>query len=92
MTHTQVPGTTARPAPFLTERENQRAVDLIERAERAAPFCGCGAHMLAVAHGDTVWLECSQRTEEKSGLAGLLSRVTAFVHTRRMIMELPSPE
>ena len=90
MTHTQVPGVAAQPAPFLTERENERAVDLIERAERAAPYCLCGRHMIAVAEGGSVYLECSSRTEEKSGLAGLFARVTAFGHTRRMIMELPA--
>ena len=90
MTHTQVPGVAAQPAPFLTERENERAVDLIERAERAAPYCLCGRHMIAVAEGGSVYLECSGRTEEKRGLAGLFARVTAFGHTRRMIMELPA--
>jgi hypothetical protein len=90
MTHTQLPGVAARPAPFLTERENQRAVDVIERAERSAPYCHCGRHMIAVAEGQQVWLACSSRTEEKTGLSGFLARVTAFSHTHRMIMELPS--
>ena len=89
MTHTQVPGIAAQPATFLNERENARAVDLIESAERSAPYCLCGRHMIAVAVGGQVWLECSGRSEEKSGLAGLFARVTAFGHTRRMIMELP---
>jgi len=90
MTHTQAPEFAAQQAPTLAERENQRAVDLIESAERAAPYCLCGDHMLAVADGNTVWLECSSRTQEKSGLAGVFSRITAFGHTRRMIMELPT--
>ena len=89
MAHTQVPGVAAQPAPFLNERENQRAVDLIERAERAAPYCLCGKHMLAVADGGCIWLECSSRREEKDGFAGFISRLTAYGHTRRMIMELP---
>ena len=89
MAHTQVPGVAAQPAPFLSERENVRAVDLIESAERSAPYCLCGRHMIAVADGDAIVLECSSRTEEKSGLSGLFARVTAFSHTRRMIMELP---
>ena len=90
MTHTQAPGVAAPPAPFLTDRENERAVDLIESAERSAPYCLCGRHMLAVADGAEVWLECSSRNEEKTGLAGLFARVTAFSHTRRLIMELPT--
>ena len=88
MTHTHVPGVTARPAPLLGERENQRAVDLIEQAERSAPYCLCGRHMLAVAEGDQIWLECSSRTDEKVGLGGLVARLTSFGHTRRMITEL----
>ncbi len=90
MTHTQIPGLAAQPAPFLTERDNQRAVDLIESAERSAPFCHCGQHMLAVADGERIWLECSSRSEEKTGFAGFVSRLTAFGHTRRMIMDLPT--
>ncbi len=90
MTHTHVPGIADRQAPVLTERDNQRAVDLIESAERSAPYCPCGRHMIAVADGGGIWLECSSRQEEKSGLAGFVARITAFGHTRRMIMELPT--
>ncbi len=90
MTHTHIPGVAATPTPFLSERENQRAVDLIEQAERSAPYCSCGRHMLAVAEHDQVWLECASRGEQKSGLAGFVSRVTSFSHTRRLIMEIPS--
>ena len=90
MAQTQTPGVAAQPAPFLTEHDNQRAVDLIESAERSAPYCLCGRHMLAVADGSKVWLECSSRGEEKTGFAGLIARITAVGHTRRMIMELPS--
>jgi len=92
MTHTNIPGVAAQPAPFLPERDNQRAVDIIESAERSAPYCHCGQHMLAVASGEQIWLECSSRVEEKDGLAGFVSRITAFAHTRRMIMELPATE
>jgi hypothetical protein len=90
MTHTHVPGVATQSAPFLSERENERAVDLIESAERSAPYCACGRHMIAVADSGQVWLECSSRSEEKSGLSGLVARITAFGHTRRVIMELPT--
>lgn len=90
MAHTQAPGVAAQPAPYLTERENERAVELIESAERSAPYCLCGRHMIAVADGDAIVLECSSRSEEKSGLSAVFARVTAFGHTRRMIMELPA--
>lgn len=74
----------------MTERENQRAVDLIEDAERSAPFCMCGAHTFAIAEGNEIWLECSTRTAPAKGLRALLSRLTSFGHTRQMILELPS--
>lgn len=90
MTHTQVPGVATRSTAVLSQRDNQRAVDLIESAERAAPYCLCGEHMVAVAHDQHIWLECSSRSRSSDGLAGLLARVTSFTHTRRMIMEDPS--
>lgn len=90
MTQSPAAGFETRPAPFLTERENQRAVELIESAERSAPFCLCGSHMLAVAHEDEVWLECAEQTREKTGMAALIGRLTAFSHSRRLLMELPS--
>ena len=90
MTQSQTAGSTTRRTLILTERENQHAVELIEAAERSAPYCACGSHMLAVAHEGGIWLECAARTEEKTGLNALVSRLTAFSHTRRMIMELPA--
>ena len=90
MTHTQVPGVAAQPTPFLTERENGRAVDLIENAERSAPYCPCGSHMLAVAHGDEIWLECVEKGRSRSGLSGLVARMTSWSHSSSMLMELPS--
>lgn len=90
MTHTQVPGVASHSGSFLSEGDNQRAVDLIESAERSAPYCACGAHMIAVAHDAEIWLECSQHAQPRSGLSGLLARVTSFAHSRRMIMEVPS--
>lgn len=90
MTQSQTTGLTTRRTPSLTERENQRAVDLIEAAERSSPYCLCGSHMLAVAHHGEIWLECAEQSQEKTGLGGLIARLTAFSHTRRMIMELPA--
>jgi hypothetical protein len=90
MTHTQVPGMAAPRTSVLSERENQRAVDVIESAERSAPYCPCGRHMIAVADGAQIWLECSGRGQEKTGFAGLLARITAFSHSRHVILELPS--
>jgi hypothetical protein len=78
-----------RPQRSLDERENQRAVERIEDAERTASTCACGSHMMAVSHGDVIWLECAAHDQERTGLAGLVARLTAFTHTRRMIMRVP---
>lgn len=90
MTQSQTAGSTTRRTPILTERENQHAVELIEAAENGSPYCLCGSHMLAVARDGQVWLECASQNEERTGLGALLSRLTAFSHSRRMIMELPA--
>jgi hypothetical protein len=79
-----------RPPSFLSERENTRAVERIEEAERSASACPCGSHVLAVAKDDGIWLECAEELREKDGLAGLLARLMAFTHTRRRIMEIPA--
>jgi hypothetical protein len=73
----------------LSERENERAVDTIERAERLAPYCTCGRHMLAVAEGSVIWLECSSLIEPKVGIRARLAWLTALNHKRQKIMELP---
>lgn len=90
MTHSQAPGSAPQSRSVLSERENARALDLIENAERSSPHCLCGAHMIAVAHDDTVWLECTQRSTEKQGLSSILARLTAWSHSRRLLMEMPA--
>lgn len=92
MTQSQSAGLATRRTTFLTERDNQRAVELIESAERSAPYCLCGSHMLAVAHHDEVWLECAEQGRSKRGITGLVARLTAFTHTRRMITQLPTAD
>jgi hypothetical protein len=90
VTHTQVPGVAAPPAPFLSERDNEVALDLIENATRSAPYCSCGSHTIAAEHDGQIWLECAEQSLPKSGLSGLFARITSFYHTRRMIMALRS--
>jgi hypothetical protein len=81
-------GLTARE---LNAREAARAVDMIETAERSAPYCTCGAHMLAVAdESGAVWLECSERGRERNALGAVFARLTGWTHTRRLIMEQPT--
>jgi hypothetical protein len=90
MTQTHAAGMTTRPATLLSTRENERAVERIEAAERTSPYCPCGSHMLAIAHGDEVWLECAAQAQPRSGVRAVLARLTAISHTRRMIMVLPA--
>ena len=74
----------------LGELENWRAVDRIERAERDTPFCMCGTANAAVARGDTIWLECSSLREPRTGVGGIVARLSGgWGHTRHVIMELP---
>jgi hypothetical protein len=91
MTTSPAAGTTQAPAA-LTQRENERAVERIEAAERYSPHCPCGSHMVAVAHGDEVWLECVSHDQPRAGLRGLVARLTAFAHSRRLILELPATD
>jgi hypothetical protein len=77
-------------ARALDAREQARVVDMIEAAERSAPYCSCGAHMLAVAdESGAIWLECSERERDRDGLAAIYARLTSWTHTRRKIMERP---
>ena len=57
-------------------------LDLIENAERSNPHCLCGAHMIAVAHDDRVWLECTPRNTERQGLSSILARLKAQMQHR----------
>ena len=88
---TSAENTQGRTARELNARETARAVDMIETAERSAPYCTCGAHMLAVAdESGAVWLECSERNRERNALAAVFARLTGWTHTRRLIMEQPT--
>jgi hypothetical protein len=92
MTTTHIAGTNSLAPTSLTERENERAVERIEAAERSSPHCPCGSHMVAVAHGDEVWLECVSHDQPRAGLRGLFARMTAFAHSRRLILQLPATD
>ena len=85
------PGIARSAESSLSDHEQARAVDMIEAAERSAPYCSCGAHMLAVGDdGGAVWLECSERGRERNALEAIYARLTGWTHTRRLILEGPS--
>lgn len=67
--------------------ENATAIDLIERAHDARPFCGCGRHTTAVWRDGVVWLECSWLTDAGQGLARRLIRAVG-VHLHERILDL----
>ncbi len=69
--------------------DNTQAVALIERAEREAPFCDCGAPMAPVARSSQLWLECrSLPTPADSGVRRLLTTLAAAGHTRSLILDV----
>jgi hypothetical protein len=68
--------------------DNTQALALIERAERAAPFCDCGEPMAPVARSAQIWLECTSRRDPSGrGLRGLLASLGAAGHVRRLILD-----
>jgi hypothetical protein len=74
----------------LGEPERSRAVDLIESAERATPYCMCGAMTGAVGEPGGIWLECTEVHAPPRGLRRLVGWIDPHVgHTRRLILEMP---
>ena len=69
--------------------DNPRAVDLIERAHDAQPFCRCGRHTTMRERAGKIWLECSSLDEPRGGtIARVLSAITAGAHTRELVLDL----
>ena len=69
--------------------DNKSAVDAIEMAEYATPFCVCGQLTSATGRDGNVWLECiSLREEPKGGaVARLLHALTDPGHVRELIID-----
>lgn len=67
---------------------NQSAVDMIERAHTAQPYCACGRHTTPVWRDGAVWLECSVLVEHESSLQRLMIAVFAPAHTHTHIVDL----
>jgi hypothetical protein len=69
--------------------DNRKAVDLIERAHDAQPFCRCGRHTTMLERNGRIWLACSSFDEPREGtIARVLSVLTAGVHTRELVLDL----
>ena len=63
--------------------ENASAIDLIERAHDARPFCGCGRPTTTVWRDGIVWLECSWLTEGGEGRVWrVVKALGAHLHER----------
>ncbi len=68
---------------------NSQAVDLIERAHDAQPFCRCGRHTTMLERAGRIWLACNSFDEPREGtIARVLSLITAGVHTRELVLDL----
>jgi len=69
--------------------DNRKAVDLIERAHDAQPFCRCGRHTTLIERAGRIWLVCSSFVEPREGtIARALSAITAGTHTRELVLDL----
>ena len=66
-------------------------LNLIEDAERASPFCACGARMIPVERGGALWLECAGRQEPRAVLLARLVSLDWLVgHDRHIILDEPA--
>ena len=69
--------------------DNRKAVDLIERAHDAQPFCRCGRHTTMLERAGRIWLACSSFDAPREGtIARVLSVLTAGAHTRELVLDL----
>ena len=69
--------------------DNRQAVDVIERAHDAQPFCRCGRHTTLVDRAGRIWLECSSLEERpERAIARVLSAITSGAHTRELVLDL----
>jgi hypothetical protein len=69
--------------------DNRKAVDLIEQAHDAQPFCRCGRHTTMIERAGRIWLVCSSLDEPREGtIARVLSAITAGTHTREQVLDL----
>ena len=68
--------------------EKAHVLDVIEQAQRKAPFCeACTSPAIPVARDGAIWLECASLQEDRPFLRKLLSLDFGAAHTRRLILE-----
>lgn len=66
---------------------NTQAVDRIEAALRASSTCQCGAPLIAVAHGESIWLECSRLEEPKGFVRRLATLGFGRAHRSELVID-----
>jgi len=66
---------------------NTQAVDRIEAALRATSTCRCGAPLIAVAHGQSIWLECSKLEEPKGCVRRLATLDFGQAHRSELVID-----
>jgi hypothetical protein len=69
--------------------DKQAAIEAIEIAERATPFCPCGEVTAPEGRGGSVWLECISLREEPTGgaITRLLRSITSPAHLQELIID-----
>jgi hypothetical protein len=67
--------------------DNDRAVDLIEGAVQAEPFCWCGSYTVARARDGGVWLSCATLIRSRPLLRRLLTLDLAVHHLDRQLLD-----
>jgi hypothetical protein len=84
------PGCSGRPGKTPSAMVDERRVlERIEQAQHDTPFCECGLPTLLVARTDGLWIECASLSRPTPGrLGALLSRLTAALHTRQLVVEV----
>jgi hypothetical protein len=69
--------------------DNRTALDVIEQAQRATPFCSCGQPTSPTGRDGNVWLECISLRDEPTGgpVARFLRAITEPAHVREIIID-----
>jgi hypothetical protein len=67
--------------------DNTRAVELIEGAVRAEPFCRCGSHTVALARERGVSLSCASLIRPTTRLWRLLTLDPVSGHLDRELLD-----